>query len=72
MKNLNKEDSLALMNLHFTLKAAEADLVEARQKWNAIVAALTQKYRVSPETHELDILNGRFVEKPKQEKTDGK
>ena len=62
---LTKSESLALMNLQFTVLAAEADLKDLYAKRTAMMNKLTEAYKVDPAKFELDIANGRFV--PKKE-----
>lgn len=51
---LNKEQSLKLMNLRFIAASTQGDL-------NDYVALLSMQYKVNLQTHNLDAVNGRFV-----------
>ena len=60
---LSKTDALELLRLHFAIQE-----LTARQK--ALLTALSTKHKVNSTTHDLDVLNGRFVPKPSKEKKD--
>lgn len=78
LAELSKEESLELVNLQYTIQAAEADLKELYVKREAMIDAFLSHYKLDPKDRSeymLDVKRGqiRKSDKPKvQAKTEEK
>lgn len=64
---LAKPEALELMNVQFEVLAMEADLRALYAKRESLVKSVMEKYKVTMETHSIDIKTGQLVPKVKEQ-----
>ncbi len=69
--DVSKDDTLAFANMAFAIESGKNELNQLYTRRNELVQELLKKYELKADDTDVDLLNGNFVEKRKEEpKTD--
>jgi hypothetical protein len=70
--DVSKDDTLAFANMGLAIESAKNDLNQIYTQRNEQVKELLKKYQFTAEDTDIDVVNGNFVEKRKEEPKTGK
>lgn len=64
---VSKEDSLLITNIQYAIESTASDLRQMYNKRQELVKGFEDKYKVTLNEFDLDVMNGRFVQRIKNE-----